>query len=59
MKEVKRIALEVAKNLPRESLQDKKTVSERIQLLADENEAFSNRVFEIGLKQIVKKCREL
>lgn len=59
MKESKRIAKMMEEGLAPEEMLDGEKVAEQIRMMADEDEGFSNRIFEIGVSQVVKKCKKL
>lgn len=59
MKDCKLIAQELFENLTTEEMLDKKVVKEQLTLMADESETFENRVFCVGVREIVKQCKKL
>ena len=59
MKDSKNIAQELFEDLTTEEMTNKNVVAEQIRMMADENESFENRVFEIGVREIAKQCKKL
>ena len=59
MKDSKLIAQELFENLTTEEMLDKKVIKEQLTMMADESETFENRVFCVGVREIVKQCKKL
>lgn len=59
MKQSKEIAWILAKTMSREELADKTGVTEELRIMADVSEDFRDRLVEVGIKAVAKKCKNL
>ena len=59
MKQSKKIAWSLARDMTLEELADKETVSEQLRIMVGVSDDFRDTLAEVGINEIAKQCRKI